>query len=163
MSGWWTSLNMRERGLIGLAIALTTGVLLWQAVLAPTLRTKANAQADLQEASQTLDQVLEGYSRKRFSGDLVSAPLPGQVILSADAFRGAVTRDAADKGLSISRLQGDDGRSFSLVFERVQPQQFFFWLQGVESNFGGRVTRLTVEQVGDGAVRVSVDLEQAIS
>lgn len=163
MSGWWAGLNMRERGLIGLAIALTMGVLLWQVILAPTLRSKANANADLQAASLTLDQLLEGYSRKRFSGELVSAPLPGQVILSADAFRGAVTRDAADKGLSISRLQGDDGRSFSLVFERVQPQQFFFWLQGVESNFGGRVTRLTMEQAGDGAVRASVDLEQAIS
>lgn len=163
MSAWWSGLNTRERVLIGLAVGLSALVLVWQAMLAPTLRAKADATTDLREASLTLDRLLEGYSQKRLSGDLVSAPLPGQITLSADAFRGAVTRDAADKGLSISRLQGDDGQSFSLVFERVQPQQLFFWLQGVEGNFGGRVTRLTVEQAGEGRVRASVDLEQAVS
>ena len=87
--------------------------------------------------------------------------MPGQVILSSDAFRGAVTRDAAEKGLTISRLQGDDGQSFYLVFEQVQPQQFIYWLQAVETNFGGRVSRLTLEQAGEGRVRASVELEQA--
>lgn len=161
MSAWWTGLNARERGLVGFAIGITLLVLFWQFVLAPTIAAKADAKAQVETSAQTLDRLLEGYSAKRLAGELSQASLPGQVTLSSDAFRGAVTRDAADKGLTISRLQGDDGQSFSLVFEQVQPQQFFYWLQAVETNFGGRVSRLTLEQAGEGRVRASVELEQA--
>ncbi|MEM1036039.1 MAG: type II secretion system protein GspM [Pseudomonadota bacterium] len=161
MSAWWTGLNARERGLVGFAIGITLLVLFWQFVLAPTMAAKADAKAQVETSTQTLDRLLEGYSAKRLAGELSQASLPGQVILSSDAFRGAVTRDAAEKGLTISRLQGDDGQSFSLVFEQIQPQQFFYWLQAVETNFGGRVSRLTLEQAGEGRVRASVELEQA--
>lgn len=163
MSAWWTGLNERERGLVAFAIGITLLVLFWQFVLAPTIAAKADAKAQVETSAQTLDRLLEGYSAKRLAGELSQASLPGQVILSSDAFRGAVTRDAAEKGLTISRLQGDDGQSFSLVFEQVQPQQFFYWLQAVETNFGGRVSRLTLEQAGEGRVRASVELEQARS
>lgn len=161
MSAWWAALNTRERGLIGIAMALTVAIILWMFAIAPVMQAKADARADVEASSATLDRLLQGYAQKRLAGELSTASLPGQVRLSADAFRGAVTRDAAEKGLSISRLQGDDGRSFSLVFERVQPQQLFFWLQTVETNFGGQVSRMTLEQADDGQVRASIELEQS--
>ncbi|MEO1641954.1 MAG: type II secretion system protein GspM [Pseudomonadota bacterium] len=161
MSAWWSGLNARERVLIGVAVGLSLILVLWLAVITPTVRAKATAKADVETASATLDRLLDGYAKKRMAGELGAVSLPGQVSLSPDAFRGAVTRDAAEKGLSISRLQGDDGQSFSLVFERVQPQQLFYWLQAVETNFGGRVSRMTLEQAGEGTVRASVELEQA--
>jgi len=161
MRTWWTGLNMRERWLVGLAAALSAIILIWQAVLMPVLNTKAGAKGDLAAASEQLDLLLEGYSRKRMEGGLSGAGANGETVLSMDAFKGAVTRDAAAKGLSISRLQGDDEASVILVFERVQPQQLFYWLQAVETEFGGRVSRMTLEQAGEGAVRASLELEQA--
>lgn len=161
MKMWWSSLNLRERTLVGLAAALSAVILIWQAVLVPVLNAKAEAKADLASASGRLDLLVEGYSAKRIEGGLSGAGANGQTVLGMDAFKGAVTRDAAAKGLSISRLQGDDEASVMLVFERVQPQQLFYWLQAVETEFGGRVSRMTLEQAGEGAVRASLELEQA--
>lgn len=161
MKAWWTGLNARERWLVGGAALLTGLLLIWQGVLAPTARASETAKLELETASFKLDRLLVGYAQKRLSGDLAAAPIRGQVSLSADAFKGAVTRDAAAKGLSIARLQGDNETSISMVFERVQPQQLFFWLQSVENEFGGRVSRMTLEQAGEGTVRASVELEQA--
>ena len=163
MRTWWSGLNMRERWLVSAAAILTAFVLVWQGILAPTARANEAAKLELEAASAKLDRLLEGYAQKRMSGTLAAAPMSGQVVLSADAFKGAVTRDAAAKGLSIARLQGDSETSISMVFERVQPQQLYYWLQSVETEFGGRVSRMTVEQAGEGAVRASLELEQAKS
>lgn len=161
MKTWWQGLNGRERLLVSLAALISGVVLLWQGVVAPTARAQESAKRELETASLQLDRLLEGYAQKRMAGQLTAVPERAQTGLSAEAFKGAVTRDAAAKGLSIARLQGDGQASISLVFERVQPQQLFYWLQSVETEFGGRVSRMTLEQTGDGAVRASVELEQA--
>lgn len=161
MKTWWSGLNLRERWLIGGAAILTGLILIWQGILVPTGRAHERATLELETANLKLERLLEGYAQKRMSGDLLASPVNGQVILSADAFKGAVTRDAAEKGLSIARLQGVGETSVSVVFERVQPEQLFYWLQSVETEFGGRVSRMTLEQAGEGRVRASIELEQA--
>ena len=160
MSAWWTELAPRERLLIALAGGLLAMVIVWQFLLVPTLATRAEARADLARASLTLSQLQEAYMARRASG-LVEAVTPGQASVSGEAFKVLVTRAASDKGLSIARLQGGDGASVGLVFERADPRLVFYWLEEVETRLGGRVTRLTIEQAESGMVRVSVDIEGA--
>jgi len=163
MKAWWNGLNTRERGLVGTAGVLVILVILWQFLLVPAFTAKADAKAELDLASARVDRLSEAYGQRRLTGNLNQALNSGVPVMSSDAFKGAVTRDAADKGLSISRLQGDGEESITLVFERVQPQQLFYWIQNVESSLGGKVRRLNIEQVGEGAVRASVEFERGVS
>jgi general secretion pathway protein M len=163
MKAWWSGLNTRERGLVGTAGVLVILVILWQFLLVPAFTAKADAKAELDLASARVDRLSEAYGQRRLTGNLNQALSSGVPVMSSDAFKGAVTRDAADKGLSISRLQGDGEESITLVFERVQPQQLFYWIQNVETSLGGQVRRLNIEQVGEGAVRASVEFERGVS
>ncbi len=158
MRAWWTGLAARERMLIALAGGLSALVLVWQFVLVPALTARAEARTDLAASSQTLTRLQEAYMLRRAKGE-IEFTIPGQAGISDTAFKTKVTRAASDAGLSLTRLQGGNNTAVGLVFERADPQLVFFWLEQVETRLGGRITRLTMEQVGDGMVRVSVNVE----
>ncbi len=162
MKAWWENLAARERALITIAGGLTALVILWQLILVPTLANRADARVDLAQSDQTLTRVKDAYMAKRANGELLAAsPAPGQSGVSNEAFKAQVTRSASDKGLSITRLQGGASNGVGVVFERADPRLLFLWLEDVETRLGGQVTRMTMEQAGDGAVRLSVDIEGA--
>lgn len=162
MSDWWQNMAPRERLLIGVAGALTALFILWQFILVPMLERRADARVELAQSSQTLTRIKDAYMSRRASGALLGAtPDMPQQGVSSEAFKAQVTRAASDKGLSITRLQGGDSNSVGVVFERADPRLLFLWLEDVETRLGGQVTRMTMEQAGDGAVRLSVDIEGA--
>ncbi|MEC7288646.1 MAG: type II secretion system protein GspM [Pseudomonadota bacterium] len=157
MSAWWNNMAPRERLLIAIAGALTAIIVVWQFMLVPSLDARAEAKARLHEADRTLAQIQEQYGLQRARG--AAAPNDARpTSASIDDFKAAITGAAGDIGLSIARLQGNDTTSVRLVFEDVDPRLIFLWLESVQANHSGQVTRFNMEQSGGGLVRVSVDL-----
>ncbi len=157
MTNWWSGLEARERLLIMVAAMLTAIVLVWQFVLVPTLNTRAEARAMLEESDRTLSRIQENYMRKRAQGAASPANV-GPAVASIEDFKARVTGAASDMGLSIARLQGDNTTYVRLVFENADPRMIFLWLEDIQAKHNGQVSRLNMEQAGGGRVRVNVDL-----
>lgn len=160
MSAWWAGLDSREKRLIQIAIGLTIIVIFWQFALNPALQARADARTNWAEADLRLAQLQEGYIAKRARGG-VRARQTTQPSYTGDAFKMAVTRSATDKGLAIARLQGSGEETVGLVFEAADPRFIFFWLDDVENRLGGQISRLSIEQAGNGRVRARVDVQAA--
>lgn len=158
MMAWWAGLEARERLLIAIAGGLTVLVVMWQFVLVPSLNARAEARANLIETDRNLARIQESYMRKRALGSAAAANAR-PTSASIDDFKAQVTESAGNMGLSIARLQGDDTNSVRLVFESADPRMIFLWLENVQANQNGQVTRFNMEQAGGGLVRVNVDLE----
>lgn len=157
MIDWWKTMAPRERLLIAIAGALTIIVVGWQFVLVPSLAARAEAEVRLNEADRTLAQIQERYGLQRALGS--AAPINARpTSASVEEFKAAITGAAGDVGLAIARLQGNDTTSVRLIFEDVDPRLIFVWLESVQANHSGQVTRFNMEQAGGGLVRASVDL-----
>ncbi len=157
MSAWWVNMAPRERLLIAIAGVLTVIIVGWQFVLVPSLEARAEAKVRLHDADRTLAQIQERYGLKRAVG-AAAATNARTTSASIDDFKAEVTGAASDIGLAIARLQGSDDNSVRLIFEDVDPRMIFLWLESVQANHSGQVTRFNMEQAGGGLVRVSVDL-----
>jgi type II secretory pathway component PulM len=157
MSAWWASMAPRERLLIAVAGILTVVIVGWQFVLVPTMAARAEAEVRLNEADRSVARIQERYGLQRALG--AAAPTNARpTSASIEDFKAAVTGTAGNVGLSIARLQGNDSTSVRLIFEDVEPRLIFVWLESVQANQSGQVTRFNMEQAGGGLVRASVDL-----
>ena len=157
MMAWWKTMAPRERLLIAIAGILTMIVIGWQFVLVPSMAARAEAEMRLNEADRTLAQIQERYGLQRALGS--AAPTNARpTSANMEDLKAAVTGAAGDVGLAIARLQGNDTSSVRLIFENVDPRLIFVWLESVQANHSGRVTRFNMEQSGGGLVRASVDL-----
>ena len=157
MISWWQKMAPRERLLIGAAGLLTGLIVVWQFVFVPTMTTHAEARANLDETDRVLSQIQENYVSKRADG-AASAVNARTESGSVDEFKSAVTGSAGNIGLSIARLQGDDTSNVRLVFENSDPRLIFLWLEDVNAKHSAQVMRFSMEQAGNGLVRVNVDL-----
>lgn len=157
MTAWWRNMAPRERLLIAIAGALTAIVIGWQFILMPSLSARAEASARLADADRALARIQESYILKRAMG--AAAPTdarPGPA--NIDAFKASITASASDMGIAIARLQGNDSNTVRLIFEDADPRLIFVWLEDIQAKYSGEVTRLNMEQAGNGLVRVNVDL-----
>ena len=157
MMVWWRNLAPRERLLIAVAGLLSVVVIGWQFILVPSMAARAEAEMRLNEADRTLARIQERYGLQRALG--AAAPANARpTSASIEDFKAAVTGAAGSMGLSIARLQGNDSTSVRLIFEDADPRLIFVWLESVQANHSGQVTRFNMEQAGGGLVRASVDL-----
>lgn len=157
MMVWWRNLAPRERLLIAVAGLLSVVVIGWQFILVPSMAARAEAEVRLNEADRTLARIQERYGLQRALG--AAAPANARpTSASIEDFKAAVTGAAGIVGLSIARLQGNDSTSVRLIFEDADPRLIFVWLESVQANHSGQVTRFNMEQAGGGLVRASVDL-----
>ena len=157
MNAWWSQLAAREKLLIGVAVALTVVLAFWQFVLVPSMANRAEAEARLGDADRTLARMQEGYMLNRARGSAAptnTGPSSGGI----EAFKAAITTSASDMGLSIARLQGNDTTTVRLVFENVDPRLIFLWLEDIQAKHSAQASRFSMEQSGNGLVRVNVDL-----
>ena len=157
MSNWWQNMAPRERLLISVAAVLTVIIIGWQFVFVPTMNSRAEARANLDEADRVLSQIQENYVFKRAQG-AANASTAQATSGNIEDFKAAVTGSAADIGLAIARLQGNDTTSVRLVFENSDPRLIFLWLEDIQAKHSAQVTRFNMEQAGNGLVRVNVDL-----
>ena len=157
MSTWWAGLAPRERALVAIAAIMTVVVALWQFVLVPARQANAAARAELAAADLALVRIQEAYVRQRAFNSANTSGFTSEAI-GDENFKLAITQAAGSAGLSIDRLQTVDGFDVRLVIERADPRLVFFWLEDVQTRFNGQASRLTLEQAGEGRVRVNVDL-----
>ncbi|MEM5517706.1 type II secretion system protein GspM [Henriciella sp. AS95] len=159
MSGWWETLSGREKGLIGAAGLLLLCVFVWYGLVSPISSARDTARLDRLAAADELSRIerLAASIRAR-SASSAAVPVSSNAAMNADAFKTAVTQQAQSAGLSIARLQSSDEGRFSLVFEQVDPRQLFYWMSSVETQLGGRIERMSVDQAGNGRVRATIEL-----
>ena len=160
MSSWWETLSLREKTLIGCAGAMLALIVVWYGIISPLLTARGDARSAHGQAAENLAQLerLAAADRARTPAATGIAVSTG-ANLNADAFKAEVTRAAQSSGLSISRLQGGQQGRFSLVFEQADPRLLFYWINEVESRLGGEVSRLSVDQTGEGRVRATIEVE----
>lgn len=157
MRAWWESMAARERLLILVAGVLTVIVVAWQFVLVPSLSARAEASARLADSDRTVARLQESYGLQRARGS--AAPTNARpTSANMDDFKAGVTNSARQAGLAIARLQGNDPASVRLIFDDADPRLIFLWLEDVQANYSGQVSRFNMEQAGGGMVRVTVDL-----
>lgn len=157
MSTWWKTMAPRERLLIAVAAVLTVVVVGWQFVLVPTLTARAEASVRLADADRTLSRIQENYILKRAQG--AAAPTDGRPTSSSiEDFRASIIQAAGETGLEIARLQGNDPSNVRIIFDGADPRLVFLWLEKIQANYSGQVTRFNMEQSGGGLVRVNLDV-----
>lgn len=159
MSAWWEGLSLREKGLIGAAGALVAILVIWYGLLAPSLAAREAAALERQTAAAELSRIEQLSASVRAQSPAQAAiAVSTATALGSEAFKTEVTREAQAAGLTIARLQGADDGRFSMVFEQADPRQLFYLLSLVETQLGGRVERLSMDQAGNGRVRATVEL-----
>lgn len=159
MSRWWEGLSIREKGLIGSAGLLVFLLLAWYGVVMPSMANRDSARIERQSAAAELAEIerLSAAIRARSPLQRAIAASTG-TSLGSEAFKTEVTRQAQTAGLAITRLQaGEEGR-FSMVFDQADPRQLFYLLNAVETQLGGRIERLSIDQSANGRIRATVEL-----
>lgn len=153
MLQFWKLREPREKILIMVAGALSVLVLLWFGVAGPLYEGNVNARKDLQQA--IADKTLIEQS-------LANVTLGKQAPIGAatdfDTFRSDVTRIAQQKGLAISRLQGNADGSLQLVFNDASPSELFLWLEEISTYPGGEPVRANLS-VRDDKLQAIIDLQ----
>lgn len=155
MMEWWNAREPREQLLVSIAAGLAIFALILQLLILPVLRSKAVNATTSAEAAQTLDIVSAEMSARR-SG--ISADGAG---VSGDDLRAGLVSLANRRGLSVSRVQGNEGNGVTLAMDAANPELFFAWLADIEATYNVTPSRLTLADNGAGAVRSSVSFAGA--
>jgi len=164
MSSWWHNLVLREKILIGAAGSLVFLLIAWYGVMRPSLDARAEAREARQLAASELAQLERLAAARRARSPVATGiAVSTGTALDPDAFKTAVTGAAQASGLAISRLQGNEGRTFALVFDQADARQLFYWMNEVEGRLGGRIERLSIDQAQNGRVRATVELSGGVA
>jgi len=156
MKRWWTSLAARERSLIGLAVVIVGVLGLVQFIFVPLQAKQARARTAYAEARDVLAEVREGVA----SLEPAAADDNGRV--TGASLRSALTVSAAQRGLSIVRVQPLDDGAISLRFEDADPAVLFGWLSMASEELGVRVRQATLRRNdGRAAVQATLVLQES--
>lgn len=157
MIEFWSARSLRERLLIlfaGLLVAVLFTNLL---VVRPLRAAKESAEASLAVASRTLDAV----SAARQATAAGPAPtVPG--IVGAD-LRSSLVDLAAQRGISVSRLQSNESGAIIIQFDQVVSQPLFAWLEAVERQLGAQPVQVSLFANAGGTVRASFEFREGDS
>ncbi len=158
MMSWWRGLELRERVLVATAAILTALVIVWQFALVPALEARGDARLAAETSALKLTRVQEAYIRQRASDPGAAVSNSTGASVNADLLKAEITRSAQQKGIAIARLQGGGDQPIGILIEQVEPQLALFWLEEVETRYGGTIIRLSIEQAGGQTVRISADI-----
>lgn len=152
MTSWFLRLTRREQIILVGGAAIAALCLVW-IVLVPSLRS-ANAEARLR-----LSDAIEAdeASITRSGAGLVGRVRPQPAQMPVARQRQLMIDAAANRGLTVSRLQTPDNASILFQFEKVSSQSLFAWLEDLEGLLGQEPVRATIEATDSGSVRASVE------
>ncbi|MEZ5998422.1 MAG: type II secretion system protein GspM [Hyphomonas sp.] len=152
MKAWFLQLTRREQLILTSGIGIAVLCLVWM-LLVPALRTShADARQSLADAIEADELALAGAGASlsgRARPQLAGMPAARQRQVMIDA--------AANRGLTVSRLQAPDSASILFQFEKVPSPALFAWLEDLERQLGQEPTRATIEAAEAGGVRASVE------
>lgn len=157
MTEFWSTRSVRERLLILVAGLLVTVLLTNLLVVRPLRAAKESAEASLAVASRTLDAVLA-------SGQTPSAGKATGVsgVAGAD-LRSRLVELAAQRGISVSRLQSNERGAIIIQFDQVSVQPLFAWLEAAERELGAEPAQASVFADAGGTVRASFEFRGGAS
>lgn len=154
MRSWFLNLTQRERIILVAGLALAFVCLIWM-LLVPSFRNAhADARHRLAEAIRADEASIAAKS------NLASGRLrPKPVGLSAARQRQVMIDAAANRGLTVSRLQTPDDSSILFQFEKVSSSALFSWLEDLEEQLGQEPVQAMIEASESGGVRASVEFK----
>ncbi len=136
----WQGVAARERGLVGLALAVLAAFVLWSVVIQPAWRTLRDAPAKLDQLDAQLQQMRALAAEVR---ELRAAPGQG-IEQSTQALQAASARLGAKARLS---LQGDRA---VLTLNGVSSQQLREWLAEARAGARARPTEAQLSRNAQG-------------
>lgn len=157
MMEFWSTRSVRERLLILLAGLLVAALLTNLLIVRPLLAAKSSATASLAVASRTLDAVSA-------SRPIASArQTPGVSGVVGEDLRSRLVELAAQRGISVSRLQSNERGAIIIQFDQVSVQPLFAWLEAAERELGAEPAQASVFSDAAGTVRASFEFRGGVS
>lgn len=145
---WWQRLSARERGLIGIMLALALMVLLSLAVVRPLAAYVASAQPRLEAAERLRSFALS--ARTPVGGAAQSAQ-------SALPLEERIRSTAAEAGFDSVTLSPSNG-GFAIVLPAARAPALYAWLKALEGR-GVVVRSARIDTRSDATLAVALDLE----
>ena len=153
MTEFWSTRSVRERLLILFAGLLVAVLLTNLLIVRPLQAAKESASASLAVASRTLDAV----SASRTSEN--AGPASGASGIAAQDLRSRLVELAANRGISVSRLQSNERGAIIIQFDQVSVQPLFAWLEAAERELGAEPAQASVFADTGGTVRASFEFQ----
>jgi general secretion pathway protein M len=151
MTEYWSTRSARERLLIVLAGLLVAVLLANLLVVRPLRAAKESAAASLAVASRTLDAVTA--ARPVANAGTAS----GVSAVEGQDLRSRLVELAAQRGISVSRLQTSERGAIIIQFDQVSVQPLFAWLEAAERELGAEPAQASVFADTAGTVRASFE------
>ena len=148
LGAFWLTLAARERALLGLALALVLGALLWALAIAPAWRVLRSAPAQL-EALDVQWQAMQGLAAEARELRAIP-PVP---LAQAQAALTAAAQRLGDK----ARL-GLQGERAVLDVNGLAGEALAAWLAEVRASARVRVTTAQLNRQPDGVYRGKLEL-----
>ena len=144
---FWQARQPRERGLLTLAAALLTLLLLWSLVLQPAWRLWTQAPAARLLAEQQQGRMLALAAQAQ--------ALRQQPRIDPAQSRAALTQSVKDLGGQLT----SDGTRLVAELPRVSVATLAQWLQVLGPQMGARIAQASLQEVEPGKWRAMVTLE----
>lgn len=141
IKAWWSSRDVRERILIGVAGLLTCAILLVQFVLLP-----AQAFAGRQERAYAAALAEQADVRAALAGRMQA----GAVESRERPLQAVLTSSAELYGLSIARLLPAEDEGLNLWIEDVPAELVYAWIAELERVHAVRVGRASIRRNREG-------------
>ncbi|WP_321489860.1 type II secretion system protein GspM [uncultured Hyphomonas sp.] len=151
MIEYWSTRSVRERLLILVAGVLVAVLLTNLLVVRPLRAAKESASTSLAVASRTLDAVSASRPMANAGG------APGATGVAAQDLRSRLVELAANRGISVSRLQSNERGAIIIQFDQVSVQPLFAWLEAAERELGAEPAQASVFADAGGTVRASFE------
>lgn len=157
MTEFWSTRSVRERLLILLAGLLAAALLTNLLVVRPLLTAKSDAAASLAVASRTLDVVSAARPVSN------ARQTPGASSVAGEDLRSRLVGLAAQRGISVSRLQSNERGAIIIQFDQVSVQSLFAWLEAAERELGAEPAQASIFSDAAGTVRASFEFRGGAS
>jgi type II secretory pathway component PulM len=151
MIEYWSTRSVRERLLILVAGVLVAVLLTNLLVVRPLRAAKESASTSLAVASRTLDAVSASRPMANAGG------AQGATGVAAQDLRSRLVELAANRGISVSRLQSNERGAIIIQFDQVSVQPLFAWLEAAERELGAEPAQASVFADAGGTVRASFE------
>lgn len=148
MTAWWSQRSARERWLLFAGLFVGAVAFLFQGILVPSLKARAQAELRLAETRTTLVRL----ERLRKAGISTLRKPPAQDAAAA----AAQAATWADETGLVGRPGASPVQGLQFAFDRAEPAVVFSWIDRVEAELGLSVQSAEIVAAEQGTVFATV-------
>lgn len=153
MQQWWLDREPRERWLIAVAVILSLVVAIYQFILVPSAKFRA-------DQTRAFSTALSEYAYVSSATQTVTAKK--SVPSRSQPLQSVLTTTSDLYGLTISRLAPAESNGLNVWFDDVAPELLYAWLGEIEREHGVRVERAAIRRnTGSEGVNANLFLVRA--